>query len=125
VIARRAFERPDVEANRAGGNPRQHGSRLADGAEWSLDGHNAIAFGSGGSVTELSVTGSCRGGGDAASMEPSRSRPLVNLAHFPKVNVLVEANSNWEAPTQAALVSEQCCLEKLGKLEAANAALLF
>ena len=32
VIARGAFERPDVEANRAGGNPRQHGSRLAHGA---------------------------------------------------------------------------------------------
>ena len=44
VIARRAFERPDVEANRAGGNPRQHGSRLAHGAEWSQDGHDAIAF---------------------------------------------------------------------------------
>ena len=41
VIARRAFERPDVEANRAGGNPRQHGSRLAHGAEWSQDGHDA------------------------------------------------------------------------------------
>ena len=51
--------------------------------------------------------------------------PLVNFAHFRKVNVLVEANSNWEAPTQAALISEQCCLEKRGKLEAANAALLF
>ena len=31
LFARRAFERPDVEANRAGGNPRQHGSRLARG----------------------------------------------------------------------------------------------
>ena len=49
VIARRAFERPDVEANRAGGNPRQDGSRLAHGAKWSQDGHDAIAFGSGGS----------------------------------------------------------------------------
>ena len=34
VFARRAFERLDVEANGAGGNPRQHGSRLARGAEW-------------------------------------------------------------------------------------------
>jgi hypothetical protein len=59
------------------------------------------------------------------TVEPLRVPPLVNFAHFPKVNVLVEADSNWEAPTQAALVSEQCCLEKLGKLEAANAALLF
>ena len=69
VIARRAFERPDVEANRAGGNPRQHGSCLAHGAKWSQDGHDAIAFGSGGSVTELSVTGRYRGGGDGVSVE--------------------------------------------------------
>ena len=62
VIARRAFERPDVEANRAGGNPRQHGSCLAHGAKWSQDGHDAIAFGLGGSATELSVTGRYRGG---------------------------------------------------------------
>ena len=39
VIARRAFERPDVEANRASGNPRQLGARLAHRAEWSLDDH--------------------------------------------------------------------------------------
>ena len=44
VIARGAFERPDVEANRAGGNPRQHGSRLAHGARWSQEGHDAIAL---------------------------------------------------------------------------------
>ena len=61
VIARRALERPDVEANGAGCNPRQHGSCLAGGAKWtSQDDHDAIAFGSGGSVTELSVTGRCR-----------------------------------------------------------------
>ena len=57
VIARRAFERPDVEANRAGGNPRQHSSRLARGAEWSQDGHDAIAFSIRRERTELSVTG--------------------------------------------------------------------
>jgi hypothetical protein len=62
-FAHRAFERPDVEANRAGCNPRQHGSCLAGGAKWtSRDVHDAIAFGSGGSVTELSVTGRYRGG---------------------------------------------------------------
>jgi hypothetical protein len=67
LFARWAFERPDVEANRAGCNPRQHGSCLAGGAKWtSQDDHNAIAFGSGGSVTELSVTGRYRGGGDGA-----------------------------------------------------------
>jgi hypothetical protein len=86
VIARRAFERPDVEANRAGGNPRQLGTRLAYGAEWSLDDHDASPSRSGGSVTELSVTDRYRGGGDGASMEPSRSPPLVKIAHFRKAN---------------------------------------
>jgi len=62
MIARRALESPDVEANRAGSNARQLGTRLAQGAEWSQDVHDAIAFGSGGSVTELSVTGRYRGG---------------------------------------------------------------
>jgi hypothetical protein len=86
VIARRTFERPDVEANRAGGNPRQLGTRLAYGAEWSLDDHDASPSRSGGSVTELSVTDRYRGGGDGASMEPSRSPPLVKIAHFRKAN---------------------------------------
>ena len=81
VIARRAFERPDVEANRTGGNPRQHGSRLAHGAKWSQDGHDAIAFGSGGSVTEFSVTGGYRGGAVMnASMEPVAIPPLFNIS---------------------------------------------
>ena len=44
VSARKAFERLDVEADRAGGTTRQHGSRLARGAEWSQDSHDAIAF---------------------------------------------------------------------------------
>src|SRR5258705_5396172 len=72
VIARRAFERPDVKADGAGCNRREHRSCLARGANWSQDGHDAIALGSGGSVTELSVTGRYRGGGDGTSME----RPL-------------------------------------------------
>ena len=62
MIARGAFERPDVEANWAGCNPRQHSSYLAGGADWSPDGHDAIASSLGGSVTELSVTGRYRGG---------------------------------------------------------------
>jgi hypothetical protein len=40
------------------------------------------------------------GGGDEASMEPSRSPPLVNIAHFRKVNVLVEAKSTRRPPAQ-------------------------
>ena len=51
--------------------------------------------------------------------------PLVNFAHFRKVNVLVEAKSNLEAANSGGLASEQCCLEELGELEVANAALLF
>ena len=62
MFARRAFERPNVKADGAGCNPREHRSCLARGANWSQDGHDAIAFGSGGSVTELSVTGGYRGG---------------------------------------------------------------
>jgi hypothetical protein len=62
VITRSAFERPDFEAHRPGCNPRQHGACLAVGARWSSqDDHDAIAFGSGGSVTELSVTGRTEG----------------------------------------------------------------
>jgi hypothetical protein len=50
---------------------------------------------------------------------------LVNIAHFPKVNVLVEAKLNWEAANSAALLSEQYRVQALGELEVANAALLF
>jgi hypothetical protein len=62
MMARRAFERPDVKADGARCNPRQHSSCLAGGADWSPDGHDAIASSLGGSVTELSVTGRYRGG---------------------------------------------------------------
>ena len=85
VIACRAFERPDVEANRAGCNPRQHGSCLAGGADWSPDGHDAIASSSGGSATELSVTGIYRGGGDAASLEPLKFYCCSILLIFEKL----------------------------------------
>jgi hypothetical protein len=97
VFARRAFERPVVEAHRAGCNPRQQGSCLARGAKWSQDDHDAIAFGSGGSVTELSVTGRYRGGGDGPSMEPFAIPPLVNFAHFRKVNNSERAPSDYLA----------------------------
>jgi len=101
LFARRAFERPDVEANRAGCNPRQHGTCLAGGAKWtSQDDHDAIAFGSGGSVTELSVTGRYRGADDGATVEPIAIPALVNFAHFRKVNVLVEAKSTRRPPAQ-------------------------
>ena len=43
ALTRRAFERPDVEADGAGCNPRQHSSGLARGAKWSEDDHDAIA----------------------------------------------------------------------------------
>jgi hypothetical protein len=51
--------------------------------------------------------------------------PLVNFAHFRKVNVLAEAKSNQEGANSAALRSEQYCVGELGELEVANAALLF
>jgi hypothetical protein len=45
VMARRTFERLDVEADWARGNAHQLGARLALGAKWpSQDDHDAIAF---------------------------------------------------------------------------------
>jgi hypothetical protein len=57
-------------------------------------------------------------------MEPSRSAPVVNIAHFRKVNVLAEGRPK-EADNSTALRSEQCRAEELGEPEVANAALLF
>jgi hypothetical protein len=79
VIARGAFERPDVKARWTWGDACQHGCDLAHGARWSLDKHDASPR-SGGSAI-LSVTGSCQeGGGDATSMRPEfRSRWSIML----------------------------------------------
>ena len=93
VIARRAFERPNVEADGAGCNPHERGSCLARGAKWSQDEHDAIAFGSGGSVTELSVTGRYRGGGDEPSVEPPRSRRW-------SISLTFEKLMYWSKPNQ-------------------------
>ena len=41
LFARWAFERPDVEAQGAGGDACQLGSCLARGAKWSDDDHDA------------------------------------------------------------------------------------
>jgi hypothetical protein len=87
VFARRAFERSDVEAHGAGCNPRQHSSCLARGADWSPDGHDAIVFGSGGSVTEL------RGDGDGASMELPLSRRWSKLLIFQKLMTPLSATA--------------------------------
>jgi hypothetical protein len=48
-------------------------------------GHDASPLVPGGSVTELSVTGSCEGDGDSGSMEPFRVPALVKIAHFREV----------------------------------------
>jgi hypothetical protein len=85
LFARKAFEGLNVEANRARGNPRQHGSRLARGAEWSQDGHDAIAFSFRRERYRLSVTGRYRGGGDLPTMEPSRSHSWSILLTFEKL----------------------------------------
>ena len=85
VLTRRAFERPDVEADGVGFNPRQYSSGLVHGAKWSEVDHDAIASSSGGSVIKLSVTGRCQG----AVIDQHgtlRDPPLVNFAHFQKVN---------------------------------------
>ena len=82
VIAHRTLERPDVEAHRAGCNPRQHGSCLARGTKWSQDDHDAIALVQAGALQNSQSPLDTGGDGDGASMEPSRSPPLVNFAHF-------------------------------------------
>jgi hypothetical protein len=92
VFASKALEL-NVEANRAGGNPRQHSSRLARGAEWFQDGHDAIAFGSGGSVTEISVTSRYRRRRRCSQYGTLRIPTLVKIDHFREINVLVEAKS--------------------------------
>jgi hypothetical protein len=93
VIARRAFERPDVEAHRAGCNPRQHRSCLAGGANWSPDGHDASPLVRAGALKNSQSPVDTEG----AVMDQrgtSEVLPLFHFAHFRKVNVLVEAKSN-------------------------------
>ena len=80
-----AFERLDVEADGAGCNPRQHSSCLAGGADWSPNGHDAIASSSGGSVTELSVTGRYRGGAVMGHRGPSEVYRCSILLTFEKL----------------------------------------
>ena len=64
------------------------------------------------------------GGGDGASMEPSRSRRWSILLTFEKLMY-------WSKPNQlggrqlSGLAIGQCCVEELGELQVANAALLF
>jgi hypothetical protein len=53
----------------------------------------AIASSSGGSVTELSVTGSCRGSGDGASVEPLNFYRCSILLIFEKLMY-------WSKPNQ-------------------------
>ncbi|WP_161853812.1 hypothetical protein [Bradyrhizobium sp. CCBAU 051011] len=49
---------------------------------------------------------------------------LVNIAHFRKVNVLVEVEIALAGDSKQCLL-ERCCLPSFGKLEVADAALLF
>ena len=89
VIARRALERPDVEAQAAGGDAGQLGSCLARGAKWSQDDHDAIALVQAGALQNSQSPVDTEGGGDGV-MVPAWSlrdlSPLVNIAHFRKVN---------------------------------------
>jgi hypothetical protein len=85
VMARRAFERLDVEANGAGGNARQHQFALAQGAERSLV-HDASPLVQAGALQNSQSPVDTQGDGDGGSMEPFRVPALVKIAHFPKVN---------------------------------------
>jgi hypothetical protein len=95
VIASGAFECSDIEAGGAGRDACQHGSCLAGGARWLQDNHDA-RLGSGGSVTELSVTGRRRYRADDGAIMPRRKiSQLSCFAHFYK-----EINdwfTNWSA----------------------------
>ena len=84
VMARRALERLDVEANRAGGNPCQHSCRFARGAEWSLV-HDASPLVQAGALQNSQSPVDTEGDGDSGSMEPFRVLPLVKIAHFREV----------------------------------------
>ena len=85
VIARRAFERPDVKADGARCNPREHRSCLARGANWSQDGHDAIAFVQAGALQNSQSPVDTEGDGDGGSMQPSRSRRWSILTTFGKL----------------------------------------
>src|SRR4051812_5147523 len=54
-------------------------------AEWSQDGHDAIALSFRRERYRLSVTGRYRGGGDPPTMEPSRSHSWSILLTFGKL----------------------------------------
>jgi len=84
VIARRAFARPDVEAHRAGCNPRPHGSCLAHGANWSTADHGCFAFVQKGASQNSQSPVDTEGVMMKRSMEPSQYRPLFRFAHIRK-----------------------------------------
>jgi hypothetical protein len=100
MIARRAFERPDVETHRARCNPRQRCACLAGGAKWPQDDHDAIASSSGGSVTELSVTGRYRGGGDGPAWNLRDPHCWSILLTFQKLMHWSKPNQTRRPPTQ-------------------------
>jgi len=85
VFARRAFERPNVKADGAGRNPREHRPCLARGANWSQDGHDAIAFLVQAGALQNSqspvVAVMCA---DGTTVEPPLRSALVSIAHMPK-----------------------------------------
>jgi hypothetical protein len=85
VFARRALERPDVEANRAGCNPREHGSCLAGGADWSSDGHDASPLVQAGALQNSQSPVDTEGDGDAARVEPLKFDRCSILLIFEKL----------------------------------------
>jgi hypothetical protein len=58
-------------------------------------------------------------------VEPLKFYRCSILLIVEKLMYWSKPNQARRPPTQAALLSEQCCLEELGKQEVANAALLF
>jgi hypothetical protein len=85
VIARRTLERPDVEANRAGGNSRQLGTCLAHGAEWSFDDHDASPLVQAGALQNSQSPVDTEGAGDGTSVEPLKFDRCSILLIFEKL----------------------------------------
>ena len=65
------------------------------------------------------------GGGDGATVEPSRSRRWSILLTFEKLMYWSKPNQTRRPPTQRPCYRNNAVLEELGELEVANAALLF
>jgi hypothetical protein len=85
AIARRAFERPNLEALAAGGDAGQPGFCLARGAKWSMNDHDASPWIVAGALQNSQSPVDTEGAVMDAILEFTAIPPLVNFAHFRKL----------------------------------------